>query len=71
MSGLTDSLGQIESGQEIHHSGSGWVEGIVVMKLKSPRMMQEPCRELQCSILRLFTVCVEPACLLLRLGGGR
>ena len=23
MSGLTDSLGQIKSGQEIHHSGSG------------------------------------------------
>ena len=31
VSGLTDSLGQIESGQEIHHSGSGWVQGVVIM----------------------------------------
>ena len=34
MSGLTDSLGQIISGQEIHYSGSGWVQGVVVMHPK-------------------------------------
>ena len=34
VSGLTDSLGQIKSGQEIHHSGSGWVQGVVVMHVE-------------------------------------
>ena len=32
--GLTDSLGQIKSGQEIHYSGSGWVQGVVVMHVE-------------------------------------
>ena len=34
MSGLTDSLGQIKSGQEIHYSGSGCVQGVVVMHVE-------------------------------------
>ena len=34
MRGLTDSLGQIASGQEIHHSGSGWVQGVVIMHVE-------------------------------------
>ena len=34
MSGLIDSLGQIRSGQEIHYSGSGWVQGVVVMHVE-------------------------------------
>ena len=34
MSGLTDSLGQIKCGQEIHYSGSGWVQGVVVMHVE-------------------------------------
>ena len=34
VSGLTDSLGQIKSGQEIHYSGNGWVQGVVVMHVE-------------------------------------
>ena len=34
MSRLSDSLGQTESGQEIHHSGSVWVQGGLIMHVE-------------------------------------
>ena len=55
VSGLTDSLGQIKSGQEIHHSGNGWVQGVVVMHVEVAKDDGG----------------AMSVCLFLRLGGGR
>ena len=51
--GPMDSLGHIESGQAIHHSGGGWVQMLLIkhaeVAVKSPRTTEEACKELQCS----------------------
>ena len=55
VSGLTDSLGQIKSGQELHYSGNGWVQGVVVMHVEVAKDDGG----------------AMSVCLFLRLGGGR